>query len=383
MADTSSDKSQLEAEDELEAVAVAVEVAVLAVIARRLGKIKDGTTHTALMAAMNDDMAEIEQIIRKGNQAIQETAQSIMQRMASSNDQWAKEYYEAMNVEQLLFRDNAALSQALKNGTKGALGDISATCRTSVLGLYDGKRVAPIADTYQKIVNEAASAMAIGESTYQQAVIKATRTLSDAGLKVMYESGETRELYAAVRTNVMDAYRTTMVEMRNIQGAEFGADGVEVSAHEPCAPDHEEWQGRRFSFKTFKGIQSGLSRQLVDGANCHHTTWPVVMGVGKEQYSKAQREAMKRRSNEQVTFTGLSGQELTMSRYEATQYQRGLESQIRKANTNAELLKQTGYDKYAAIAKSKANERAAYYRNMSASVGLGTRMERTKAFIMI
>lgn len=383
MVDPSSEAAQRAAEEELEAAAVAVEVAVMAVIARRLGMVNDGMSRTALSIAMAEDMAEIERIIRKGRSMMEQTASGIMQRMASGNDRWARGYYEAMGVEQVLFRDNEALSQAVRNGLQGATDGIAAMCRTSVLYLKDGPFTVPIEEAYRKIVNEAATAMAIGETAYHQAARQAAATLADGGLKVMYASGETRELYAAVRTNVMDAYRTTMVELRNIQGAEFGADGVEVSAHEPCAPDHEPYQGRRFSFKAFEGIQGSLSRQLVEGANCHHTTWPVVMGVGKGAYTKAQLEAMGRRSREQVTFTGLSGRELTMSRYEASQYQRGVETSIRKANTNAALLERADLPDLAAIERAGAKGRTDYYRAMSASVGLGTRMERTKSFVMV
>lgn len=382
MVDPATDEAQREAENEIEALAVAIEVAVLAVIARRLGAITKETTRTQLYSEMNKDLAEIDKIIQKGNNALQLKAKELMSRMANANDKWAEQYYKEMDVEQLLFRDNKALSQALKNGTRGALEDIAAQCRTSVIGISNGHRIAPLKDAYEKIVNEAASSMAIGEATYQAAVNESVATLSDAGLKVVYESGETRELYAAVRTNVMDAYRTTMVEMRFIQGAEFGADGVEVSAHVPCAIDHEEFQGRRFSYRAFQNVQNSLGRPLVTGANCHHTTYPIILGVGKSQYSKADRERMIRQSNEKVTFIGLSGRELSMSRYNATQYQRGVESKIRKTKTQAELLKQANMPT-ADVYQEYASTLTSYYKSMSKAAGIGTRMERTKSFTML
>lgn len=382
MVDPATEEAQQQAEDELEAAAIAIETAVLLVVARRVSSFRDGQTLTQALASMPADMAEVDAIITRGSRLLEETSRGIMERMATGNDQWAKRYYDATLSKQSLFRDHAGLSQALSNGMDEVIGDIRTTCRTSVMGLQGRSGVLPFEEEYKAIINEAAHSMAVGEAAYDQAVLNAARNLSQGGLRVVYESWQTRELYAAVRTNVMDAYRSTMVEMRMIQGAEFGADGVEISAHAPCAPDHEKWQGQQFTFKEYADLQSILRRPFVFGANCHHTISPIIIGITNQVYSDSELAEMREMSNEEVTFESAAGNELTMTRYEATQYQRSVEKGIRDARTQGALLDAFG-SKEAGIVKSNADALESYYVGMSKSLGLGTRMERTEAYVMV
>ena len=45
--------------------------------------------------------------------------------------------------------------------------------------------------------------------------------------------------------------------MLDYHGQKFGADGVELSAHAICAPDHLAVQGRQFSNEEFDKMQIG------------------------------------------------------------------------------------------------------------------------------
>lgn len=380
MADPESVEEQDKAEDRLFKIAIGIEVAVMAVMAQRLLRIGDGEGITASYVGMTQDLAQVDRIIRDGSRELQSAAEQIMERMAANNDKWANAYYMHRGIRQKVFRDVPALRQAYENGVRDALSDIKATCRTSVIGIKDKKVTYPLKDEYKALIDQVSTAMAAGEATYTEAFREATATLANSGLKVEYASGHTRELYSAVRMNVMDAYRSTMVEMRTLQGLEFGADGYRVSAHMPCAPDHIDYQGGVYTFAKFDKVQDEImndsGRPLVTGANCGHTVSPVIVELAQTTYSKAKLAEMKRLSEEKVTFEGMSGKQMAMSRYEASQYQRNVETSIRRDNIEVYLAGDMANPATIAAAKEKAR----YYSRMSKAVGLPAKKERFDIF---
>lgn len=378
--DPASLESQIETENEIDKVLIALSVSILAVIARRLGKL-EGVDPIGVFTAANYDMAEIQQIIKRGNKALESTIKAEFKKMGAGNDKWAAAYYKAAGVDQLSFKANETLKAILYNGLDDALIDARKFVNSNALGIVDryGK-YKPLRDAYLEIVGESAVQMSTGAITSEQAISKAVKTLSNSGVRVKYPN-TTRELYSAVRMNVMDSYSRAMVDMRMYMGQEFGADGVEVTAHVPCAPDHEPYQGRQFSYEAWNNLQSSLSRQLVYGANCHHRTYPVILGVSSA-LSYEQRQSMRTKSHEKVTVTGLSGKKLTMTRYEASQYQRRVETSIRKMNENAYLLEQANLTNFAKMEEQTIRKHMAEYRRISKQAGLPAMVERTKSHVL-
>lgn len=377
MTDPATYEAQEEARAKIDAAAVAAEVGVLAVIAERLGKILPDSTQNDAADWANYDEQKLEAAMSKGRAMIDSAVDKVFKAMDKGNAAWADAYYKATGT---IPRSNET-DAVLLEGRKKAKGRVGQLCRTSVTGIVDESGAfAPLYEGYRAAVSRAVASMAMGEATYHQAVAQAVSGLSRHGLKVRYESGAVRELYAAVDTNVMDGYRTTMNAQRVAHGRAFGADGVEVSAHEPCAPDHLPYQGRRFPNREWESIQVSLGRPLVTGANCHHTTSPVIMGIGESAWAD-QLADMNRRSTEAVTFKGVSGRELTMTRYEATQYQRKIEREIRRSKMDSYLMDRANMGQQAAIAEQRAKSLNAYYRSMSAKTGLHTLEERTRLYV--
>lgn len=371
-------EQQHKVEDEIEAATIALEVAVLAVIARRLGKLQDASM-VEVYAAMPSDMAEIRDIMDKGVRNIEQVAESVMSNMAAANDEWAARYYKARGVAQESAFTHSQMKRTLENNTEGIKRKVSALCRSSVIRIGDGKTFTSIEEGYRRIVSTAATAMTTGNLTIEQATAKTVSRLAKDGLRVQYASDATRNLYTAVRTNVMDAYRVTMSDMREIQGREFQADGVEVTAHALCAPDHQEYQGKQYSNKEWERVQFEPARPLVIGANCGHVVYPVILGVSSHAYSSKELRDLRNRSNERITVNGLSGEPITMTRYEASQYQRQIETSIRKGNEQSYLLKEAGQSTASLDKAIKA--RTAQYKRISKEAGLTTRMERTRSYV--
>lgn len=388
MRDPADIEQQRKAESEIEAATVGIEVAVLAVIARRLGKLQ-GKKLADVYASMPSDIAEMRQIIQDGTKAVEEATAAVMERMAKANDEWAKSYYEHRGKEQVPALEHKALSNVLKTQTEAATKTVEVLCRSSVIEIINmgTKEVLPIEQAYREIVTKAATSMTTGAKSVDKAIAGAVKTLSKNGLKVAYSSGATRNLYSAVSTNVMDSYRVAMSEMREIQGQEFGADGVEVSAHALCAKDHQEYQGMQYSYERKRGyriwdeVQNEPARPLVTGANCGHTVSPVILGISEPAYSRKELQDLKRRSNELVSFKGLSGSTLTMSRYEASQYQRKLETTIRQCKENTYLLKEANLNNFAKMERATARAYNKEYKRISEEIGLRTRPDRTRAYV--
>lgn len=387
--DPASEEHQKELEDALEAIGIAVGVSSLLIIAQALERITEDTTISDALAMLGADMKAFEKVVQQGREDYKNTIEDMYETLAVNNDEWAEVYYAYSKVKQIPAAIHPKISKIFSLGEKKAIKAVKAMCNTSVLGLVDRNgEFVPFEDEYKRIINRAINSMKLGETSYTTEVKRVCKELSNTGLRVQYESGVTRELFGAARTNLMDGYRDTMMEVRYVQGKEFGADGVELSAHALCAKDHQDYQGNQYSYERRRGyelwseVQNEPDRPLVTGANCGHTIYPVLLDVTEPAHSKSELAELKRRANEKISFAGMSGKTLTMSRYDATQYQRGVERRIRSIKTDSKLLESAGNKDAAKQAKSNAREYTAYYKAMSEEAGLTTRLERTRAYVL-
>lgn len=377
--DPASTDFQLDAEDALSAATRAVETEVVGVVVDRLAAISPEDSLSDALSNAPADLMRIERAVERGADGVSAAAEAMMDDMGAANEEWAAPFFEAAGTAYAA----EPVAEIMAAGKREAVDLVRARLDTSAVGLVTHDGVLPMREAYTAIVSRAAADMVLGSASGQDAVSYAVRNalryLCGSGVRVMYESGATRDVTAAVRTAVMGTYRRTMHDARWEMGAQFGADGVEVSAHGLCAPDHLPHQGRQFSLRRYEEINASLERPLVDGANCRHIAFPVLLGESKPAYDEEYLDSLVETSQREVTITGLSGEPLTMTRYEATQYQRKLETMIRKERMTAAMLERAGLDP----AESKARVRAlqARYRAVSKEADLITRGELTRVRI--
>lgn len=387
--DPASVESQDEVGDAIESIVLAASAAVLAVIVSDLAKVTGETSYVDVAIGSIAAEKRIESIIADCREESVAEAKMAFHRMADGNDEWAARYFKAKGIEQKRYLENAATKGIIERGIESAEKIINDRLNTGVLGITQGNRLISTRQAYISVIQDAVAALKAGEAAYTASVQRSVRTLSKSGLRVpvgrkdvalptvRYASGRNQEVYSVVRMEEMRAYREAMDEMRMKQGEEFEYDGVEISAHALCAPDHQPYQGNQYTIKEFDDIQSGLDRKLIEGANCHHRRSPIILGISPKAYSREQLAQMKRSSNETITFTGVSGKELSMTRYEASQYQRSLEAKARKYATRADL------EKMACV--SDAESRKAYkatvkaYGEVCIEAGLKPRKDRMKS----
>lgn len=356
---------------------MAVELAVLSVIAARLAMIDENTTYATVRAWQVEDMATISRILSAGAKMISGRSDRIIDDMGESSDEWAKPFFEARGIEQRSVFDDEFAAAAIDSGKAKNTKNVASMCSTSVIGLVapDGS-VNRISETYKKLMDSAIRAIMRSEEDYNRAIERAVRKLSKGGLRVRYPSGATRELYSAVSMNVMDGFRLTMQNVRDQQAQTFGADGVEVSAHGMCAEDHLPYQGRQYTKAEFERIQKKLERPIGEGMNCRHMVTGVVLGVSSSAYSEKQRRQMVNESRRKTGVETADGHDMTA--YEFTQWQRRQETEIRKLKAQARVHEKAGLDPREF--EAEADRKRKQYVELSKKAGVETRLERTRVY---
>ena len=367
------DEAMQDTSDELDALLAGVGVTCLAIIAERCRNV-EGLEIADLYALSGADMKKFTLIIGDGYAAADKIIERAYEELAEINDAWASTYYEATKTPQTKIIKHESMRQTLLQGLADSAKVTQDVMKTSALGVVDGQgNFRVFARAYREYIADAVSAMKAGQETYQQAVARITRELAQSGLRVQYPS-RTMELYSAVRMNVMDNYKATMSELRKMQGREFGADGVEITAHAPCAPDHLPYQGKQYTTREYNEIQDELTRDIETGANCRHRADPIILGISDPAWGDKMREELEKQSTETVTITGSNGMTKEMTRYEASQYQRQMERGIRK------LSEQSYLDPDNKALKDRIDRARGDYRRISKEAGLTTRMERTRCY---
>lgn len=367
------DEAMQDTSDELDALLAGVGVTCLAIIAERCRNV-EGLEIADLYALSGEDMKKYALIIGEGYAAADKIIERAYEELAEINDAWASTYYEATKTPQTKIINHEAMRPTLLKGLADSAKVTQDMMKMSALGVVDGQgNFRLFASAYRGYIADAVSAMRAGQETYQQAIARITRELAQSGLRVQYPS-RTMELYSAVRMNVMDNYKATMSELRKMQGREFGADGVEITAHAPCAPDHLPYQGKQYTIKEYNEIQNELARDIETGANCRHRADPIIIGVSEPAWSAKMRDELAKQSTEMVTITGANGATKEMTRYDASQYQRQMERGIRK------LSEQSYLDPDNKALKERIDRARGDYRRISKEAGLTTRMERTRCY---
>lgn len=276
--------------------------------------------------------------------------------------------YTARGISQVPFEQNTRIQQyleSMKQLTANTFVNMSNTT-----ALYE---------PYRNLIDTAIDAVVSGTGSYNELVRAQLTDTSlsslvrnpDEGLRITYASGLTRRLDSAVRMNVLDGVREVNNGIREQVGKEFGADGVEVTAHALCAADHIDIQGRQFSKKEFERVNNSLKRRI-STCNCKHATFPIILGISKPAYDNEELAQYKANSEQKININGKE-----MTKYEATQLQRKVETEIRKSKDKAIFAENLGDDELLQQAKSRVQALKEHYNNISIQAGLAPKMDRT------
>ena len=143
---------------------------------------------------------------------------------------------------------------------------------------------------------------------------------------------------SAARMNILEGVRQVNYGVRLEAGRQFGADGVEIDAHGLCAEDHLPYQGRQYSLSKYHSINDSLKRHF-GTCNCRHGISYIILGISPPSYNDKELQKIKDYSTEKIK---VGDKEIT--RYEASQVMRNLETKMRYKQEQIIALQKTGKD---------------------------------------
>ena len=273
----------------------------------------------------------------------------------------ALKYYTANNVKQVPFATNKTIQSYIASQAMLTRNTFANLARTT-----------NISKNYKKAIDKAIQTVSSGVTDYKGAMRSIMKKNAQSGMRVTYKSGATRRLDSAVRMNVLEGVRQVNMGIRNISGKEFGADGVELSAHSLCAPDHLPYQGLQYTNAEFEDLNSNLVREI-GTCNCQHYTFPIVIGVSSRTYSDEELQRFREYSNETINIDGKQ-----MSRYKASQYMRKLETNMRYAKDEITMAKACADKVMERRAKERLRILQNEYRKVGGNSGLQLRYDRAR-----
>lgn len=320
------------------------------------------------MSKMQQNIDSIEYMLAQETGKTLDELDKVLELSGLSVYKNAYELYVAHNRIQVPFKQNQNMMNYIRSVQSLTHNTFMNMSNTTV-----------IFEPYRNLVDVAIDAVTNGIDSYNNIIHKqlTDSTLqsnlrnADEGLKVTYASGLTRRLDSAVRMNVLEGVRQVNNGIREKTGEEFGADGVEVSAHALCARDHIDIQGKQFTKKEFE-LRNEELRRHISTCNCKHYTFPIILGVSKPTYTEKELKQYKDNSEKPVTINGKE-----MTKYQATQAQRNMETAIRKQKDKYIFADTMGDTEMAEKIKNNINRLQSQYNSISQQAGLSPKMDRT------
>lgn len=308
------------------------------------------------------NVKKIKKSIAKAADANMTDVEEVFRATAESDVRFAAKYFAESAVPAVKGAPklSAPLERILKAQLRVTAQEFKNLSQTTILS-----------ENYRSAVDVAVQTVQTGIEDYNTAIRRAMKIAAADGLRVTYpNSGLTRRLDSAVRQNVLDGVRSLNNDILAQLGKEYGADGVEISAHALCAEDHLPYQGRQFSQKEFDRIQNLLDRPF-GMWNCKHTIFPVILGVSAPANDADDLALYQQNSTEAITIDGR-----TKSRYQWSQEQRRIETAVRAQKDIAIAAKASGDDIARREAQAKINALRERYESISEKAGLNTENER-------
>ena len=331
---------------------------------RDIGRLTDTDVHRLKqLKRMNANVEAIKKKIAKAAAASIEDVERVFRAVAESNLEFANAMFAENHTPGVKVSPIKTLSSPMERILKAQL-------RITAQSMANLSQTTILSDGYKAAVDVAVQTVQSGLADYSSAIRKALKEASAEGLRVQYQSGHTRRLDTAIRQNVLDGVRALNQDSLNQLGKEFGADGVEISAHMLCATDHLPYQGLQFSNKEFDRIQNTLDRPFGIW-NCKHTIFPILLGISEPTHTREELAQYRQYSMEAVTID-----DVTMSRYEWSQQQRRIETAIREQKHIANGAKAAGDPVLRRSAQANINHLQTQYAKISDAAGLNQQKER-------
>lgn len=205
--------------------------------------------------------------------------------------------------------------------------------------IVEGKTVfTPLTEYYQDVMDDTFYSVFNGTATVDEAVRKATRQMSDSGIRVVdYASGHHNRIDVATRRNIMTSLTQMQEQISNHNAEELKTTVFEFSWHSGYRPSHG-WGGQRYDttgkyYPTKDEVYKKYGGGTMDDYNCRHSVYPTFKEF-PPMYSKEQLKEMAKKEKEKKEWNGKK-----YNKYEQTQKARQMETSMRKIRREIDLLK--------------------------------------------
>lgn len=224
---------------------------------------------------------------------------------------------------------------------------------------------------YIDCLNTAASKVAAGLQTNEQAVRSVITSWADKGIPTLKtKNGKTLGVEGYVRTVMVTTLNNLTNEMEDARYEEFDIELVEISSHEGNRPGCRPYAGRIFSLKPshpkYPYLYDPAVGRIGDpdslfGINCGHRKYAFVDGVSTQRYfpNNAKEDDKK---------------------YKESQKQREIERSIRKAKTRQQMLIANGDTEGAKAAGKLIKQRQKVMRDFIDETGRTRRSYREQIY---
>ena len=319
------------------------------------------------------DLERISELSRKD-------IEDLLEITAKENIDFANTYYEAKKMDKISYETSKQfqdLVKAIEKTTKGEFTNLSKTTALKLLKDNGKPLYLDIKKAYNEVIDRCVLAVATGQMDYQKAMYDTIKQLASSGVKKIFYDNEGKRAYArrldsSVRMNILDGVRQVNIGIQEQVGKEFGADGVEVSHHVNCAPDHIHIDGQQFSKKKFEKINNNLTRPVAS-MNCRHFVFSIVLGVSSPLYTKKQLEEDRKNNEKGFEY---EGKHYTL--YEGEQLQRKIELAVRQQKDLQIIAKASGDKETIKKAQQNITNLTREYKKFSETAGLDVKMDRLR-----
>ena len=231
----------------------------------------------------------------------------------------------------------------------------------------------PVSDYYQETLDKAVTEIASGASDYNTVLEKTVTEMTNSGLRTVdYASGHSNRVTVAARRAVSTGLNQVVGKINEENAEKLGTNYFEVSWHSGARPSHQVWQGRVYSKEELESVCGLGTVTGLCGANCYHSYSPFTPGITPRTYTDEQLDKMNAEENKPVEYNGKK-----YTKYEATQRQRRLETEMRAQRQKIKLLEEGEADEQAIInARARYVKTSDEYVNFSKSVGLSQQWDR-------
>lgn len=284
--------------------------------------------------------------------------------------------YTSKGKEYIPYAENKQLQQlvkAVKNQTKSECRNITDSLGFAVRNADNTLLFTPLADFYQRTLDNGLMQIASGAVDYNTVLTKAVKAMTDSGLRTVdYASGWSNRVDVAARRALMTGFNQVVAKVNEDNAEQLGTEYFEVSYHRGARPTHQVWQGRVYSKKELETVCGLGTVTGLCGANCYHSYSPFMKGIDTPTYSEEELDRMNEEENMPKEYNGRQ-----YTAYEAQQRQRQLETALRADRQKIELLTQGGADDDTITgAKVRYFQRQDEYVKFSKAMGLPEQWER-------